>query len=30
MEKFPVRRRDAFHAQNGPIHFHENAPYSQI
>ena len=26
MEKFPVRRRDAFHAQNGPMNFHENAP----
>ena len=26
MEKFRVRRRDAFHAQNGPINFHENAP----
>ena len=25
MEKFRVRRRDAFHAQNGPINFHENA-----
>ena len=26
MEKFRVRRRDAFLAQNGPINFHENAP----
>ena len=25
MEKFRVRRRDAFHSQNGPIYFHENA-----
>ena len=25
MEKFRVRRRDPFHAQNGPINFHENA-----
>ena len=25
MKKFRVRRRDAFHSQNGPIYFHENA-----
>ena len=25
MEKFQVRRRDEFHAQNGPINFHGNA-----
>ena len=25
MEKFRVRRRDAFNAQNGPINFYENA-----
>ena len=25
METFRVRRRDAFHAQNVPINFHENA-----
>jgi len=30
MEKFRVRCRDAFHVQNGPINFHENAYIHRI
>jgi len=30
MEKFRVRCRDAFHVQNGPINFQENAYIHRI